>query len=545
MAQGMGVSRPRSPDVRCDFVVQLLIFSPNRRFCEKVPARRSARARRNHGAFVATPSQGVRRKFAMIHAQTAFIVVGFLFVALPATAWTILHKRHDIASVGLWCGGGLLYGGGFILIGLREEIPAWLSFMVANPFMFAGYLLRGLALRRELGVRSGARAPIGAFLLFSAMYLLAYVWAPAEGPRLAVSLVANLFGGTWLCCLAWQMYRACGHRSAAMLASAYGLFAATLIVRLVAVLLSWGEARAMAGTLDFVITFCASLVAALFGNLGYIGIALERSRGLELERSAALAREQEQRAQSELRVREQAALLEERGRLLAEREEMLAALAHEVRQPLNNASAALQGAWQALTEAQLDREQAAARLQRAKTVLTQVTSALDNTLTDAVLLGGTAPLARQDIDVDTLVSLAIGDIDPGARDRVRRERSTDTRTASMNAGLMRLALRNLIANALAYAPPDSAVAVHVAESEEPLALLIDVRDQGSGIPAELMPRLFTRGARGNQVHNPRGHGLGLYIVRRIMEMHGGTAEVHPSEAPGLTMRLVIPQSLAG
>jgi signal transduction histidine kinase len=161
-----------------------------------------------------------------------------------------------------------------------------------------------------------------------------------------------------------------------------------------------------------------------------------------------------------------------------------------------------------------------------------------------VLLGGTTPLARQDIDVDTLVSLAIGDVDPGARARVLRERSTDTRTASMNAGLMRLALRNLIANALAYAPPESPVVVHVAESDEPLALLIDVRDQGTGIPAELLPRLFTRGARGNHVNNPRGHGLGLYIVRRVMEMHGGTAEVHPTAAPGLTLRLVIPQSLA-
>jgi signal transduction histidine kinase len=480
----------------------------------------------------------------MIHAQTAFLVVGFLFVALPATAWAILHKRHDRASVGLWCGGGLLYGAGFILIGLREEIPAWLSFMVANPFMFAGYLLRGLALRRELGAPARASAPIGVFLLSSALYLAAYLSSSAEGPRLAVALVANLCGGLWLCRLAWQMYRDSGYRSAAMLAGAYGLFAMTLTVRLAAVLLSWNEARAMASTLDFAITFLASLVAALFGNLGYIGIALERSRGEELERGAALAREQEQRAQTELRVQEQATLLEERGRLLAEREEMLAALAHEVRQPLNNASAALQSAAQALAEGHHDREHASARLKRAKSVLTQVTSALDNTLTDAVLLGGTAPLARQDIDVDTLVSLAIGDVDPAARGRVQRERSTDTRTASMNAGLMRLALRNLIANALAYAPPESAVVVHVAESDEPLALLIDVRDQGSGIPPELLPRLFTRGARGNHVHNPRGHGLGLYIVRRIMEMHGGTAEVHPGTAPGLTLRLVIPQSLA-
>jgi signal transduction histidine kinase len=479
----------------------------------------------------------------MIHAQTAFLVVGFLFVALPATAWAILHKRHDRTSVALWCAGGLLYGAGFILIGLREFVPAWLSFGVANPFMFAGYLLRGQALRRELRDPGAFAGSLGVFLLLSALYLGAYFGSTAEVPRLAVALVANLCGGGWLSWLAWKMHRRTGYRSAVMLTGAYGLFTFTLVIRLVSVLANWGEARAMANSLDFAVTFVASLVAALFGNLGYIGIALETARSEELERSADLARVQEHRAQTELRVQEQAALLEERGLLLAQREEMLAALAHEVRQPLNNASAALQSASLALLEGQHDREQAVQRLKRAKTVLMQVTSALDNTLTDAVLLGGSAPLARQDIDVDTFVSLAIADIDPGERHRVHVERSTDTRTASMNAGLMRLALRNLIANALAYAPAESPVTVRIGESEEPLALLVDVCDRGAGIAPGLLPRLFGRGARGNHVNNPRGHGLGLYIVRRVAEMHGGAAQVHQA-ASGLTMRLVIPQSFA-
>jgi len=480
----------------------------------------------------------------MIHAQTAFLVVGFLFVALPATAWTVLHERHDRASVNLWCAGGLLYGIAFILIGLRDAVPAWISFLAANPLAFAGYQLRGAALRRELGRTRRLRRHVGAFLAFTATYFVAHFGASSEGARLCVALVANLGGAFWLAWMAWQLYRRCGFRSAAMLTAAYGLFACALFIRLAYVLANFGEARAMVGSFDLVVSFLSGVVAALYGNLGYIGIALETTRGQELERSADLAREQEHRAQTELRIREQAALLEERGRLLAEREEMLAALAHEVRQPLNNASAALQSASQALVEGQHDREQAAVRLKRAKSVLTQVTSALDNTLTDAVLLGGGAPVARQDIDVDTVVALAIGDVDPGARHRVHRERSTDTRTASMNAGLMRLALRNLIANALAYAPAESPVIVRVCESDEPLALIIDVCDEGAGIAPDLLPRLFTRGARGNHVHNPRGHGLGLHIVRRIMEMHGGAAEVHPGTPRGLTMRLVIPQSFA-
>lgn len=481
----------------------------------------------------------------MIHPQTAFLVVGFLFVALPATAWTILDKRHDRRAVALWCSGGLLYGAAFILIGLREVLPAWMGFAAANPLAFAGYLLRGMAMRRELGRPDRHADAIALSAFFAVAYLLAYGAFEQEAPRLAVAVVANTTGAFWLAWLAAKMYRQRGYRSAAMMTAAYGLFGASLLLRLVIVVAHWDEARAMAGSLDFALAFVSGVIAALYGNLGYIGIALEATRGAELARSADLAREQEHRAQTDLRVREQAILLEERSRLLAAREEMLAALAHEVRQPLNNASAALQSASEALSEGRHDREQAALRLRRAKGVLSQVTSALDNTLTDAVMLGDGAPLARQDIDIDTVVSLAIADIELADRHRIVREHDADTRTASMNPGLMRLVLRNLMANALAYGPADANVVVRISDSDEPLALIIDVCDEGAGFPPDLLPRLFTRGARGHHVNNPRGHGLGLYIVRRIMEMHEGSVEVRQGVPGGTTMRLVIPQSFAG
>lgn len=480
----------------------------------------------------------------MIDPQTAFLVVGFLFVALPATAWTILYKRHERRSVALWCGGGLLYGTAFMLIGLREIAPAWLSFLVANNLAFAAYVLRGMAMRREVGHRRGNADAVLVCLLFCVAYVFAYLMSAQQAPYLTVSLIANCTGACWLAGLAMRIYRQHGFRSAAMMTGAYGLFAGALALRLVVVLSHWGAVSALTPSRDFAIAFISGVVAALYGNLGYIGIVLEGTRREELARTAELAREQEQRAQTDLRVHEQAALLEERGRLLAAREEMLATLAHEVRQPLNNASAALQSASQALGQDHDDRERAAERLQRAKAVLGQVTSALDNTLTDAVLLGGSTPLALQDVDVDMLVSLAVADIDAGSRHRVVRERPADTRTATMNPGLMRLALRNLIANALAYGPADANVIVRVTDSDDPLALVIDVTDQGAGIPPDLMPRLFERGARGEHAHNPRGHGLGLHIVRRVMEMHGGVVEVHPEVPRGLTMRLVIPQSFA-
>lgn len=487
--------------------------------------------------------RGIADDPRMLHPPTAFLIVGLLFIALPATAWTILHRRHDRVAVALWCSGSLLYGIGFILIVLRDVVPGWLAAGLASPLMFAAYPLRGAAMQRERGLPVAALPLATPWILAALVYAAIGLRAGADEPRFLLALAVNLAGAAWLAWTAHQLHRATGYRSAALVSGTFALYALALAIRLASVGAHWSEARPFAGSLDFALSFGSSVVAALFGNLGYIGIALEKSRDEELRRSAELARELERRAQTELRNAEQAALLAERERLLAGREEMLAVLAHEVRQPLNNASAALQSAAQALAGGPDDRALASARLRRAKTVLSQVTASLDNTLTDAVLLGGDGPLARQDIDIDTLVSLVIADIDPAHRERIERARSTQTRTASMHAGLMRLALRNLLANALAYGPPDQPVTVQIADSDEPLALLIEVSDRGAGFPPELAPRLFTRGARGDHVNNPRGHGLGLYITQRILQMHGGEVRVR-QEPAGLTMQLVVPQSFA-
>ncbi len=225
---------------------------------------------------------------------------------------------------------------------------------------------------------------------------------------------------------------------------------------------------------------------------------------------------------------------------LSERSEMLDVLAHEVRQPLNNASAALQAALAPLKRA--DAALAGGPLLRAVGVLAEVQASIDNTLAVAALLVG-QQLAREDTDIDALIAVAIGDLPEADAGRVRVERLTATRTASMDASLMRLALRNLLSNALKYSPRDMPVLVRVADSDEPLALLIDVVDCGPGIAPELLAQLFERADRRPAgASGSRRKGLGLYIVRRVMELHGGSVKLQHNGPDGSTMRLVIDQA---
>jgi len=248
---------------------------------------------------------------------------------------------------------------------------------------------------------------------------------------------------------------------------------------------------------------------------------------------AALTREKQLRLQIEDHAAAMAALLQERT-------DMLYVLAHEVRQPLNNASAALQSTQSALASP----HEALAPLQvaRAQAVLGQVLASIDNTLAVAALLGRQDPIHREDTDVDTLIAVVIADMHASERGRIRVLRQSSIRTALMDMSLIRLALRNVLSNALKYSAPRTPVSVSVADSDEPLALVIDVSDTGLGIPIDLLPRLFSRGGKGNE--SSAGLGLGLYIVQQVMALHGGSVELIRNGPTETIFRLSINQSIS-
>jgi signal transduction histidine kinase len=225
--------------------------------------------------------------------------------------------------------------------------------------------------------------------------------------------------------------------------------------------------------------------------------------------------------------------------LLQERTEMLDVLAHEVRQPLSNAATALQAAKSALPAA--GDSTAAEQVVQAQTVLGDVLSKLDNTLAVASLLARPDPIQHDDVDIDALMAIVVADIPTLERGRIEVHRKSHIRTASMDMSLMRLALRNVISNALKFSPPGSSVEVHVADTEEPPALLIDVIDLGEGVQPDLLDQLFMRGARGSHGRQ-HGLGLGLYIVDRVMTLHQGTIELLRTGAQGTTIRLALPQA---
>ncbi|MBV9791412.1 MAG: PAS domain-containing sensor histidine kinase [Chloroflexi bacterium] len=105
---------------------------------------------------------------------------------------------------------------------------------------------------------------------------------------------------------------------------------------------------------------------------------------------------------------------------------------------------------------------------------------------------------------------------------------------------LRQVFQNLIQNALKYSHPDVSIAVAI--RQEQAEALIEVRDRGIGIPQTAVPQLFNRFYRADNVdqENVSGLGIGLYVVKEIVELHSGSVTVTSTEGEGSTFTVCLP-----
>ena len=151
---------------------------------------------------------------------------------------------------------------------------------------------------------------------------------------------------------------------------------------------------------------------------------------------------------------------------------------------------------------------------------------------------------REPIDLRNVVSEAVGELAPLTEDHLLTLESADEPLVVEGAGdeLHRLAL-NLVQNALLHTPPGTYVTVAAKRSGHDA--VVEVSDNGPGIPPHLRERIFDRFVRGDGDRSGGvGSGLGLSIVRAVTESHGGRVELHTSDSGGARFVARIPLAKA-
>lgn len=105
-------------------------------------------------------------------------------------------------------------------------------------------------------------------------------------------------------------------------------------------------------------------------------------------------------------------------------------------------------------------------------------------------------------------------------------------------------ISNLLTNAIKYSPQGGPIEVHVQEQRELQQVLISIRDSGIGIPTTEQAQIFSRFKRANNAHKARitGTGLGLYLCRELIELHGGQIWFESVEEVGSIFFVTLPYS---
>ena len=240
---------------------------------------------------------------------------------------------------------------------------------------------------------------------------------------------------------------------------------------------------------------------------------------------------------------------EQRERLDRSRAELVSTVAHELRSPLTSVkgfTATLLNKWGRFTD-----DQKRVMLETVNADADRVTRLITELLDVSRIESGRMEVHRQLVDLpDRARKIIAGRVAAGdAEDRFRLEVHRGLPETWLDADKIDQILCNLVENAVRHGAGIVTIVVEPARMDGEAALApavgpgvpdaasVCVRDQGEGISPEVAPRVFRRFWRGKR---RGGTGLGLYIVKGLVEAHGGTIGVRRAPGGGAEFRFIVP-----
>lgn len=227
------------------------------------------------------------------------------------------------------------------------------------------------------------------------------------------------------------------------------------------------------------------------------------------------------------------------------REEFLATTIHEVRQPLTAIKGQAQLAARAIRAPNPNIDRVLLSLQQIEAGATRMSLMLSTLLDSSRVVLGDLTLVLADCDLAAVLRESVAEAGPELAGRVSQDILPGvSTTGSWDQDRLKQVFANLLSNALKYSPPNTAVRITVRGDDE--MILVAVVDEGIGVAADDLPRLFERYSRARDVKasNVEGFGLGLYLCQGIVEAHGGRIWAEsPGAGLGTTIHVSLPRAV--
>ncbi|MFL5353254.1 ATP-binding protein [Archangium sp.] len=225
------------------------------------------------------------------------------------------------------------------------------------------------------------------------------------------------------------------------------------------------------------------------------------------------------------------------------KEDFLATVSHELRTPLT----AILGWASILRSGPLPPDKQARALETVERSARAQAQIVDDLLDISRIVAGRMRLEQRPVELAPVVDAALDAVRPAAAARdIRLEPLLESGVGPVRGDAQRLqqVAGNLLTNALKFTPEGGRVTVRLRRAQTHAEL--EVSDSGQGIPPEFLPHVFERfrQADGSATRRYGGLGLGLAIVRHLVELHGGTVQVH-SDGEGQGSRFTVRLPLAG
>jgi signal transduction histidine kinase len=222
------------------------------------------------------------------------------------------------------------------------------------------------------------------------------------------------------------------------------------------------------------------------------------------------------------------------------KDRFIAMVSHELRNPLH----AVLGWVTLLSSGKLDAAAQARAIEAIDRNARIQARLIDDLLDIGRIVAGNLRLDLQPVELAGIVEQSIETVQPSASAKgICIASQLDGRSPLLgDASRLQQAVSNLLLNAVKFTPDGGEVSVSLVEVEDRARL--EVRDNGRGIPASLLPHIFEPFRQGDDRPAERsreGLGLGLAITRNLVELHGGSIHVEsPGEGQGATFRIELP-----